>query len=726
MDPVDLYGGKPRERRGPRRAEDHNDVRDMPPGDLLVGTSGHCGAADLLPDVERLDLLIQRSIHRLDRDDRLALESLMLPPAAVEARLWRPTGSPPWLGGCGDPVPPAPVARGRLARLISNFGLSSIERDLVVLGLLPRLDLRYAALFEYLSPQSARAWPRLDLALQLLCSSRAEALAQRSCLGPQSALFKYRLLAGAAASAADQVAPIVRTEIPVFHYLIGGEALTPAPCTDWLRAGDGAGGGQGLDTEHSALNAALAQVWAAATMGPIMLLRGEIGGGRGATLAAAAARQQRRALRLDLAVLPEAEDEALGQLADTLREARMWDACLLLDAVDALAEARPRLFAALVRLITEHPQPLASIVSPHAPLIWLGSRAHVLYEMPKRRREDDVALLSQQLALKFGPPGHDTLQLDALLRRFKPSPESMTPLLEEADVYRQQRAADAPFDIDDLRHALILRSQRNFGKLAQRLTPTRSFADLMLAEDVEQQVREVMAALRHREAVLELGFDRKLGVGTGISALFHGESGTGKTMAAEVLAEALGIDMIKIDLSAVVNKFVGETEKHLARIFDLAASDGGLLFFDEADALFGKRAETRDAQDRHANIEVAYLLQRLESHPGLVVLSTNHRAHLDDAFMRRLTFMIRFTFPDAKVRERMWRAVWPDRISLAEDVDLAALAARAEIAGGGIRNIALLATWLARQAGAPCVARAHIERALQRELGKSGRVWAAG
>ena len=222
--------------------------------------------------------------------------------------------------------------------------------------------------------------------------------------------------------------------------------------------------------------------------------------------------------------------------------------------------------------------------------------------------------------------------------------------------------------------------------------------------------------------MLEEGCARKVACGTGVSGLVWGDCGNGKTRVAEVRAGELGVDLIKIELSAVVNKYIGGTEKNLARMFDIAGQDAGVLFFDEADALFGKRSEVKDAKDRTANIEVSYLLQRLESYPGLVILATNHRNHLDSAFSRRLTFMIRFPFPDVHLRERMWRAIWPDAIQLAEEIDLHQLAQRAEMTGANIRNAALLASWLAAEEGDSRIQPHHIERAIKRELAKIGRV----
>jgi len=185
----------------------------------------------------------------------------------------------------------------------------------------------------------------------------------------------------------------------------------------------------------------------------------------------------------------------------------------------------------------------------------------------------------------------------------------------------------------------------------------------------------------------------------GISALFAGESGTGKTMAAEVLANALHLDLYRIDLSAVVSKYIGETEKNLRRVFDAAEDGGAILLFDEADALFGKRSEVKDSHDRYANIEVSYLLQRMEAYSGLAVLTTNHKEGLDSAFQRRLRFVVHFPFPDARSRERIWRSVFPADVPLG-GIDYAKLA-RLNVAGGTIRNIALSAAFLAAGANTP-------------------------
>ncbi|MBZ0298762.1 MAG: ATP-binding protein, partial [Anaerolineae bacterium] len=210
----------------------------------------------------------------------------------------------------------------------------------------------------------------------------------------------------------------------------------------------------------------------------------------------------------------------------------------------------------------------------------------------------------------------------------------------------------------------------------------------------------------------------------GISALFTGPSGTGKTMAAEIIANELKLDLYKIDLSTVVSKYVGETEKNLARIFSAAENANAILFFDEADALFGKRTEVKDAHDRYANIEVSYLLQRMEEYRGVAILATNLRKNMDDAFVRRIQYTIEFPFPDEEHRRQIWDKIWPEELPRSKDLEWDFMAHEVEVAGGNIRNIALAAAFLAAADGnkQPEVCMSHLIRATMREYQKIGKV----
>jgi SpoVK/Ycf46/Vps4 family AAA+-type ATPase len=259
--------------------------------------------------------------------------------------------------------------------------------------------------------------------------------------------------------------------------------------------------------------------------------------------------------------------------------------------------------------------------------------------------------------------------------------------------------------------------------LARKMEPRYAWDELVLPEDNLAQLRELSAQARHRQVVYgEWGFDRKVSLGKGLNALFSGPSGTGKTMAAEVVAGELQLDLHRIDLSQIVSKYIGETEKNLHQIFLEAQAGHAILFFDEADALFGKRSEVKDAHDRYANIEVGYLLQKMEEFEGVAILATNLRQHIDEAFLRRMQFIVEFPFPDQQYRERIWQAVFPREAPLAADVDFGILAREIKLTGGNIKNIAVSAAFYAAANGR-VIGMQHLWQAARREHQKLGRTW---
>jgi hypothetical protein len=286
-----------------------------------------------------------------------------------------------------------------------------------------------------------------------------------------------------------------------------------------------------------------------------------------------------------------------------------------------------------------------------------------------------------------------------------------TPLSEET--------ADSANSFRFLWDACRTQARPRLDELAQRIEATAAWEELVLPENELGVLREIAAHVRQRSKVYEQwGFAAKGARGLGISALFAGASGTGKTLAAEVLGSALNLDVYRIDLSAVVSKYIGETEKNLRRVFDAAEGGGVVLLFDEADALFGKRTEVKDSHDRHANIEVSYLLQRMEAYRGLAILTTNLKTSLDQAFLRRIRFVVQFPFPDAERRMEIWRRVFPKQTP-SENLDFEQLG-KLNVAGGNIRNIAMRAAFLAAEAEEP-VEMKHLLQAAKSEYVKLER-----
>jgi SpoVK/Ycf46/Vps4 family AAA+-type ATPase len=288
------------------------------------------------------------------------------------------------------------------------------------------------------------------------------------------------------------------------------------------------------------------------------------------------------------------------------------------------------------------------------------------------------------------------------------------------DVQKQERlqklsTTEEQFD-DRFWEICRLKTRPRLGSLAQSIKPFATWSDLVLPNIQITALQEIAIHVRQRLKVYEQwGFAAKSERGLGISALFSGTTGTGKTMAAEVLANELQLDLYRIDLSQVVSKYIGETEKNLARVFDEAEAGGAILLFDEADALFGKRSEVKDSHDRYANIEISYLLQRMEAYRGLAILTTNMKEAIDNAFLRRIRFVVHFPFPDAAMRTDIWRRIFPTK-KITEGLDIDKLA-RLNIAGGNIRNISLNAAFLAADAGVK-IKMAHILKATRAEYAK--------
>ncbi|MCI0345580.1 MAG: ATP-binding protein, partial [Chloroflexi bacterium] len=302
-------------------------------------------------------------------------------------------------------------------------------------------------------------------------------------------------------------------------------------------------------------------------------------------------------------------------------------------------------------------------------------------------------------------------EIDAIVQQFDLGPAAISEIAAGA-----ARQSVGPISGRDLWDACRERTGSALDGLARRIEPAYDWEDIVVVDDVLEQLREVAEQVEQRARVYEdWGFGARLGRGRGITALFAGPSGTGKTMAAEILARHLRLELHRIDLAGVVSKYIGETEKNLRRVFDAAESSGAILLFDEADALFGTRTEVRDSHDRYANVEINYLLQRMEDYGGLAILATNRRAALDPAFLRRLRFVIEFPFPGQDERRRIWERVFPPAAAL-DDVDNGSLS-RLEVTGGNIRTIAVNAAFLAAADARP-IGMSHVMRAAAREYAK--------
>jgi hypothetical protein len=615
------------------------------------------------------------------------------------------------------------------AELCRVYGLTPLQQEVLLVAVAPELDPRYETLYAYLNNDVTRKLPTPDLVHRLLGEGGDAAVpALARTLSPLDRLATEGLLETVAPPQPTQRLHLGLAASPVLvQYLLGcapfAERLRPVagltlePCHDWA----GLAPNRPLAGDLERLGQALRRRAAA----PVVVLEGRhrLARALAQNLLAAA---DLPVLRVDLAALGEAGAER-GALLRLLRQvALLAPAGLLLDRLDTLATpgGPPAWLPAALEQLLASGLPACIPVSDATPwrAVVPGVRLLALrVPLPDpAAREGCWRTALAEAGLSAAPA-----DLGLVADLFALDAEQIQAAVSGAAVVRATEGtrAEPAVDAAVLRAAAKAQSFGDIGRLAERVETGYRRADLVLPAAVARRIDEVIGAVRHRRIVYgRWGMQRHAGRATGITALFAGASGTGKTMSASVIANELGLDLYRIELAGVVSKYIGETEKNLERIFAAAAGANCVLLFDEADALFGKRSEVRDSHDRYANIEVAYLLQRMETHDGIVILTTNMAQGIDQAFSRRIQFVVDFPRPDLAARERLWAAMFAAGAPLADDLDLNFLSRHLESSGGEIRNIALDAALLAAARPEPVIDMALLVHAAARQMRKQGRV----
>ncbi|MBD1909748.1 MULTISPECIES: ATP-binding protein [unclassified Leptolyngbya] len=583
--------------------------------------------------------------------------------------------------------PESAIAPSNLEHLCNTFGLSPFERAILLLCVGMELDRTIAALCAEAQGDTQKPYPTFDLALAILPS------AHWSALTPTAPLRRWRLIE-MGISQTLMLSPL-RVDEWILHYLTGTQ------CGDdrTLHLIQPVSLQPSLVSSHQQLANQLAALWQQGdtTHYPIAQLCGSESGSKQAIAAAACHQLGWQLHTLSALVLPAQMQDLQTLLTLWERTAALQPSVLLVDC-DAIAHEFNSREDALTRLMEQIRSPLMIASRDRWPQ---QQRAFVSLTVESPTRDEQQRLWQQAL----GPVAASLNgQVEQLASQFRLNASTIQTICTEVigDVHPPStvHAAQSESLGQALWQVCRIHTRPQLDDLAQRIEAIATWNDLILPDKECAVLQTIAAHVNQRIRVYEQwGFRSKSSRGLGISALFAGVSGTGKTMSAEVLAHTLQLDLYRIDLSSVVSKYIGETEKNLRRIFDAAEASTVILLFDEADALFGKRSDVKDSHDRYANMEVSYLLQRMESYQGLAILTSNLKDSLDTAFLRRIRFVVKFPFPDIAQRIRIWQKIFPPQTPT-HDLDFQKLA-KLNVSGGNIRNIALNATFLAASNNEP-------------------------
>ena len=602
-----------------------------------------------------------------------------------------------------------------LAQLVTTFRLSRFERDVLLLCAGVELDAAFGPLCAVANGDTGQRYATFGLALAALPG------AHWSALTPAAPLRRWRLVE---VSGAGLTTSPLRIDERILNYLAG----VPHPDERLTGLISPVQHANELPPSHQIIAARIAALWQPSERGeptPVVQLCGDGTFDKRAIAAEACTRVGLglHALAADLIPAAPGELQTLARLLE--REGALTGSALLIEFDDNRIEAPPP--AGSARLTDQMAGPVLIATRERRPS---GRRPNVVFDVSKPTPAEQRAVWHHVLgdaAVRLNG------QVEQMVTQFNLSTDLIRAACADAAGRFQPPASSGSETtsgvVSDARGAPDLaatiwescrvQARVRMDELAQRITGAPTWDDLVLPDAQRHILRDIAAHVRHRTTVYEhWGFAKQGSRGLGITTLFAGASGTGKTMAAEVLAGELRLDLYRIDLSTVVSKYIGETEKNLRRIFDAAEAGGAILLFDEADALFGKRSEVKDSHDRYANIEVSYLLQRMEAYRGLAILTTNLKSALDTAFLRRIRFIVQFPFPDAEQRAEIWQRVFPREMPV--DGVRADLLAQLNLAGGNIRSVALNAAFLAADAEEP-VRMSHLLRAARSEYAKLER-----
>lgn len=698
----------------------------------------------LYAELKRLDLLLYRQILRLRATYQLSQDEfrgLYISDEEVDALINRVTqkeATSPTISNLMEQAEARRKANAEQANdtlpwkhIVNEFNLSPFEQDVLLLALAPEIDLKYETLYAYLNNDVTRKWPTYDMALRLFSTDAPQRMGLRSYLLPEATLFSSGLLQPIHTSPEHPswLASGFSLTSGVSQYVLGLPFRDPrlsSPTRYRVLT-------IGWDEVplSASLRSPLQQVVhlfrhaASNKPSPMLVFEGRYGAGRGLAAEAICRDLGLSLLHVDIKAACSSADGLQKIMQGLVLQQRLQPMGIYLEQADALFDKEGHPLLEGYRVMKQ----LAQIKGP---IFFVCAQGTNWRELMRGQRylafhfgDPDYNERRQLWELYTAQEGSSLLdpELEAIANRFVLTPGQIKDAVSTAvDGNSIKNGAAEVLSLDALSEAARAQSDQSLGSLAVKVNTIYTWDDLVLPSITLRQIKEIAAAIKYRHVVYsQWGFERRIALGKGLKVLFAGASGTGKTMTARVIARELGLDLYKIDLSGVVSKYIGETEKNLDRIFRASHSSNAILFFDEADALFGKRSEVKDAHDRYANIEVAYLLQKMDEHEGAVILASNLSKNIDDAFSRRMHYIVDFPLPDELHRERLWCGMFPAEAPLGEDVDFRFLARQFPIAGGDIKNVALDAAFLAVQDGR-IITMKQLINAMARQMLKQGKI----
>lgn len=615
----------------------------------------------------------------------------------------------------------------RLDRLTRVFELDEVTRGAIMCCAAAELDGQISRLFAYLQNDATKRRPTFAVLAWLLSPDTADPVSIRQLFGPASALHVHGLLEWPAGADGPFSMAEAKLASGLIDFLIGSDHLPPLlaeaariiparPVVDDLA----------YYTQHKRCVEQLQQLRRAEGRLSLSYIGGPRGAGDQLIAESLAKALAKGLLLVQAAKLPMSAGriEEYGLMLG--RESRLRDCIILLQDVDDVLRDADR--------ETARASPMEGLLRGLAgcDVIASGTMPTAEFRQRMRTRPCGVDLTFPTLTerteiwqrcLKPGAAARLAPEIRLLASKFHFTPGQIARAVALAEMTAPRDAEGEPIvDGPDLHARCRDEAESGLHQFCQKISARYGWDDIVLPADALLQLQEICRWVKHRGQVYDgWGFGAKFAYGKGLAILFSGASGTGKTMSAEIIARDLQLDLFRVDLSRIVSKYIGETERNLSRIFSQTASGNCVLFFDEADALFGKRTEVKDAHDRYANIEVNYLLAEMDRYEGIIIIATNMKGNLDQAFIRRFSHVIEYPLPDERLREMIWRKSFPNQAPLGGDVDFGFLAEKFGIPGGSIRNIALSSAFLALAEGRE-ITMEHVIRATKREYQKIGRI----